>query len=187
MGTPKKTTTRKTAAAPRKPRATKAAAEKEHKKAAEAVEETAPVHHAKHAETLPEVALPKSDGKYFYAVGRRKTSVANVRLFFGKSKSQVNSKELASYFGGFLNDAYKPLQLTGLENQVYVYANIKGGGVHSQAQALAHGIAQAIAIATPDYRKVLKKNGMLTRDDRKKERKKPGLKRARRGPQWAKR
>lgn len=189
MATPKKTTTKKTATAPRKPRTVKAAAEKEHKpKAAEAAVEHVEEHvHKPHAEALPEVVLPKADGKYFYAVGRRKTAVANVRLFFGKSKSQVNKKDPAQYFGTFVSDAYKPLQLTGLEHQVYVYANISGGGVHSQAQAMAHGIAQAVAIASPDFHKVLKKNGMLTRDDRKKERKKPGLKRARRGPQWAKR
>ena len=133
-------------------------------------------------------ALPKADGKYFFATGRRKTSVANVRLFFGKGDSQINKKTFLAYFGAaFTPVAMKPLQLTGLESQVYVWINANGGGVHSQAQAVAHGIAQAIVKSTPDFRKVLKKNSMLTRDSRMKERKKPGLKRARRGPQWAKR
>ena len=198
MATPKKTTTKKPAdkpaeksTAPKKPRAAKTtkaaadAAEVKHGNQDQAAAETTHAAQAEHSDAEHQHA-PKH-GKYFYAVGRRKTSVANVRLFFGKAKSQVNNKEVKHYFGGFAEEVFKPLQLTGLENQVYVYANIKGGGVHSQAQALAHGIAQAVIVAEPDHRKVLKKNGMLTRDSRMKERKKPGLKRARRGPQWAKR
>ncbi|MBU6447690.1 30S ribosomal protein S9 [Patescibacteria group bacterium] len=128
-------------------------------------------------------------GRYAYAVGRRKTSVANIRLFNGKGKSTVNQKDIAVYFGNnaLVEQALKPLQLIGLENQAYVYVNMSGGGINSQSQALAQGLATAIAKSTPDFRKILKKNGLLTRDSRMKERKKPGLKRARRGPQWAKR
>ncbi len=128
-------------------------------------------------------------GKYTYAVGRRKTSVANVRLFSGSEKTTVNHKDILVYFGNqsFVDEAFKPLELTGLTGQMYAYVNISGGGKHSQAQAVAHGVATAIALGNPDFRKVLKKNGLLTRDSRMKERKKPGLKRARRGPQWAKR
>ncbi|MBU6447575.1 30S ribosomal protein S9 [Patescibacteria group bacterium] len=130
-----------------------------------------------------------ASGKYAYAVGRRKTSVANIRLFNGKGKNTVNQKDIAVYFGNkaLVEQALKPLQLTGLENHAYVYINISGGGINSQSQAVAHGIATAMAKSTPELRKVLKKNGLLTRDSRMKERKKPGLKRARRGPQWAKR
>lgn len=134
------------------------------------------------------VKLDLADGRYAYAVGRRKTSVANVRVFLGKGKSQINKKDFKDYFGtqGYVDAALRPLQLTGL-GDVYVYVNAKGGGVHSQAQAVAHGISLAIAKNTVELRKVLKKNGLLTRDSRMKERKKPGLKRARKGSQWAKR
>ena len=76
---------------------------------------------------------------------------------------------------------------TGTEKSYFAFVNVKGGGKHSQAEAIAHGIAIAISVHDPEFRKVLKKNDLLTRDSRMKERKKPGLKRARRGPQWAKR
>ncbi len=205
--TPKKLTTRKTA----KPAAAKAAgaahaekAEKTERKAraARAAKPEAPVAETVVAATAPAAApvhkkevepvaeMDLAEGKYSYAVGRRKTSVANIRLFSGRAKSQVNKKDLAAYFGGnqhLIDLAHKPLQLTGLENRVHVYVNVKGGGKHSQAEAISHGIALAIATHNPEFRKVLKKNGTLTRDSRMKERKKPGLKRARRGPQWAKR
>ncbi len=174
--------------AAKKPRAPKAikeerkAASKEDLKEERKAEHKTPAHEAAHAGHL-------NPGKYFYGVGRRKTSVANIRMFFGKSENQVNKKKIDAYFGlkGYVGEALKPLQLTGLESQVYIYANVKGGGAHSQAQAVAHGLANAIAASDENFRKVLKKNGMLTRDSRMKERKKPGLKRARRGPQWAKR
>src|SRR6266481_3444348 len=165
---------RKTAGAS-KPKAHKAteAKEKESKEVLEEVEAVLETVASIPMEKMPGVELPKSNGKYFFATGRRKTSVANVRLFFGASKSTVNGKEFKTYFGTsrFVDEAFKPLQLTGLEGKVYVFVNTKGGGTHSQAQAISHGIAQALVISTPDFRKVLKKNGMLTRDDRKKERK----------------
>ena len=193
----KKTTTSaaKKPAAPRKPRAPKAVkptadTETMPVEASEEIEIFAPaVETAPSNEPAPQVvALAK--GKYVYATGRRKTSVANVRMFFGSEKSMVNKKDLAIYFSNnnsFIDQAKKPLQLTGMENQVYILVNANGGGLNSQSQAIAQGIATAIATSQPDFRKVLKKNGMLTRDSRMKERKKPGLKRARRGPQWAKR
>ncbi len=178
-----------------KPAAKKAAVQKK-KTAAHAAAEAHPAEPAAELEKGKEndaaVHEPKAQGKpgkYFYAVGRRKTSVANIRMFSGKAEHKINKKNIDAYFGmkGYVDEALKPLQLTGLENQVYIYANVKGGGTHSQAQAVAHGLAQAITASNEDFRKVLKKNGMLTRDSRMKERKKPGLKRARRGPQWAKR
>lgn len=168
----------------RKPRAKKVGTQEDaiHKAAHPVLEPT--------TEAEPKAHAPKRSTRYVFAVGRRKTSVANVRLFTGEEKSLVNKKPLTEYFGNnrlFIEEIFKPLQLTGLEKSVYVYVNINGGGLHSQAQALAHGIALAVVKQTPEFRKVLKKNGSLTRDSRKKERKKPGLKRARRGPQWAKR
>lgn len=131
----------------------------------------------------------KDYGKYVFSVGRRKTAVANIRLFNGQQQNLINKIEAKKYFGNpyYVIQAFKPMQLTGTENQYYIYANIRGGGIHAQSHAFAHGLARAIVSANPEHRRVLKKNGMLTRDSRMKERKKPGLKRARRGPQWAKR
>lgn len=130
-----------------------------------------------------------SGGRYLFATGRRKTAVANVRLFSGHGKSTINRKPLEQYFGAALyrEELLKPLEITGLVNDFHFSASVNGGGVHAQSQALRHGIAQALAALNDDIKKVLKKNTFLTRDDRKKERKKPGLKRARRSPQWAKR
>jgi small subunit ribosomal protein S9 len=192
MATAKKTTTAtgtaKSAkpAAPRKPRATKAAPEKETQQHEDIAPAAAVV---TRAEVQPVAELNLKDGRYSWAVGRRKTSVANVRLFLGGEKSMVNKKEILAYFGnqGYVDTAFKPLQLTGMEKNVYVLVNVRGGGIHSQSQAVAHAIAQALTKNNSEFRLVLKKNGSLTRDSRMKERKKPGLKGARRGSQWAKR
>ena len=130
-------------------------------------------------------------GRYAYAVGRRKTAVANVRLFNGApSQSEVNKKTLSEYFSknnSHLEVVNEPLRLSGLEKDLYFVVKVAGGGLNAQAAAIAHGISQAVAKTDADFRKVLKKNGLMTRDSRMKERKKPGLKGARRGPQWAKR
>lgn len=129
-----------------------------------------------------------SEGKYIYAIGRRKTAVANVRLYAGNSDHKVNKKDIKTYFNPAIAEkAFEPLRTAGLEGVYYISAHINGGGSNSQAEALRHGIARALGTIDEDIRKVMKKNGFLTRDDRKKERKKPGLKRARRSPQWAKR
>lgn len=129
------------------------------------------------------------EGKYVFATGRRKTAVANIRLFSGSGKTLVNKKPLEGYFNfSFYRDIIeKPFGLTGQTGDFHFTATVNGGGLHAQATAVQHGIAIAISKASPEHRQILKKNGMLTRDDRKKERKKPGLKRARRSPQWAKR
>ncbi len=191
------TTTKKPAAAkaPRKPRATPIKkkepvvhhAVKEHKEPKEQkVVQPAEVA----AEVMVTTLKPEiKQGRYVFATGRRKTAIANVRLFMGQEKSQVNKKPFEQYFSYSYHqdEALKPLNLTGLNKDYYFVAHINGGGVNSQAGALRHGIATALGTLSEDIRKVLKKNGMLTRDDRKKERKKPGLKRARRSPQWAKR
>ncbi len=128
-------------------------------------------------------------GRYIFATGRRKTAVANVRLFEGKGDSVVNKKPVAGYFGYtyFQEEIKQPFETTGLLHDYHFTAHVNGGGLHSQAQALRHGISIALGKLAEEVRVVLKKNGLLTRDDRKKERKKPGLKRARRSPQWAKR
>lgn len=128
-------------------------------------------------------------GKYIYATGRRKTSVANVRLFEGRGEHLVNKKPLAEYMGhaALRAESLQAFRLTGLESQYYMVTTVKGGGPHSQAQAIRHGVAQALATLGDEVRRILKKNGFLTRDPREKERKKPGLRRARRAPQWAKR
>lgn len=130
-----------------------------------------------------------ANGKYIFATGRRKTAIANVRLFEGTGDLVVNQKPFKTYFFHTLlqETALRPLALTGLQKQYFFSATINGGGMNAQAHALRHGISKALATLSLEVRKVLKKNGMLTRDDRKKERKKPGLKRARRSPQWAKR
>ncbi len=130
-----------------------------------------------------------SGGRYVFATGRRKTAVANIRLFSGHGKSTINKKPVDQYFGHVIyrEELMKPFELTGLANDFHFTASVNGGGIHAQSQAVRHGIAQALASFNDEIRKVLKKNTFLTRDDRKKERKKPGLKRARRSPQWAKR
>lgn len=173
--------------APRKPRATavkKAPVKhkpKEHVKPDVATESL---------ETPVSAAKPKMDaGRYIFATGRRKTAVANIRLFSGGGSSVVNKKPAEKYFSyAFFQDTvHQPFQVTGLGKDYYFVATVNGGGAHAQAQAVRHGISIALSKISDEIRKVLKKNGFLTRDDRKKERKKPGLKRARRSPQWAKR
>lgn len=146
-----------------------------------------PVHHAlKKTDTETK---PQLKPKYIFATGRRKTSVANVRLFEGHGKHLVNKKPFENFFtyGFYRETALKPFDVSGLGKNYHFIAHLNGGGVHSQAVALRHGLAIALSKVSEQVRKILKKNGFLTRDDRKKERKKPGLKRARRAPQWAKR
>jgi small subunit ribosomal protein S9 len=130
-----------------------------------------------------------SGGRYVFATGRRKTAVANIRLFSGKGNSLINKKPVEKYFGHamYRDEFMKPLELTGLTNDFYFTATVNGGGTHAQSQAVRHGLSQALAGFNDEIKRVLKKNSFLTRDDRKKERNKPGLKGARRSPQWAKR
>ncbi|MCS7201558.1 MAG: 30S ribosomal protein S9 [Dictyoglomus sp.] len=129
--------------------------------------------------------------KIFHEVGSRKTSRVKVWLHYpGEGKIIVNNKTLEEYFGGrifFHVLAKKPLELTGMKDQVDIIADANGGGPSAQAQALAHGIAKALTNLNPEFRSILKKEGLLKRDPREKERKKYGLKRARRAPQYSKR
>ncbi len=126
---------------------------------------------------------------YFVAVGRRKEAVARVRLNSGTGEIIINNIPFNQYFPIFEHQfiVRQPLQASGLESGVKVSVKVAGGGKSGQAEAVRHGIARALILMDPSLRKILKPLGFLTRDARVKERKKPGLKRARRAPQWQKR
>ena len=126
---------------------------------------------------------------YFYGTGRRKHSVARVRLYPGTGKITINDRDIDDYFG---LDTLKlivrqPLELTETTARFDVVARVNGGGVTGQAGAIRHGIARALLVYDAELRPALKKAGFLTRDPRMKERKKYGLKAARRAPQFSKR
>jgi len=125
----------------------------------------------------------------YVATGRRKTSVARVRIIPGEGKFNINGRSLDEYFPqkAFKETALKPLILTQTEFQFDIMVNVNGGGISSQSGAIAHGISRALLEANADYRQLLKKEGLLTRDPRMKERKKYGLKKARKAPQFSKR
>ena len=125
----------------------------------------------------------------YSAVGRRKTAIARVRLVAGDGKILVNKRELDNYFGleTLKMTARQPLELTKAGSDMDILINVRGGGLAGQAGAIRHGISRALIKANPDLRESLKKAGFLTRDPRMKERKKYGLKAARRAPQFSKR
>ena len=130
-----------------------------------------------------------ADKVSYRATGKRKEAVARVRLVPGSGKITVNDKDFNQYFG---RDAVKtsivqPLKLTGTDSVYDVIADIDGGGTTGQAGALRHGISKALLEINSEYRAILKKEGFLTRDPRIKERKKYGLKKARKRPQFSKR
>ncbi len=129
-------------------------------------------------------------GQYYEGIGRRKTSTARVRLHTGGAGAiTVNDKPVDEYFGrqsDALNVA-APLKLVGAEKRFDVTAKVSGGGDTGQADAVAMGVARALLASDPDLKPTLRKAGYLTRDARAKERKKPGLKRARKAPQYTKR
>lgn len=138
-------------------------------------------------ETVPETL---KGGSYIYAIGRRKTAIAKVRLIKnGKGLITVNAKPMEKFFTTFETRSMvvAPLKMSGLETAVDVSAQTNGGGILGQAEAVRLGISRALCELNPTYRTVLKKLGYLKRDPRAKERKKPGLKKARRAPQWSKR
>ena len=126
---------------------------------------------------------------YFYGTGRRKKSIARVRLYPGTGAITVNGKNIDDYFG--LETLHlivnQPFGVTGNEGKFDIVANVKGGGLSGQAGAIRHGVARALLLADDTFRAPLKKAGLLTRDPRMKERKKYGLKAARRAPQFSKR
>lgn len=135
-------------------------------------------------------ASPERGQRYFYGTGRRKSAVARVRLYPGNGTIQVNNKTAREYFGG--RDLYQlmisePLRLTNLFDRFNVHVRVAGGGYTGQAGAVRHGIARALTKFEPELRPALRRAGLLTRDARVKERKKVGLKRARKAPQYTKR
>ncbi len=125
----------------------------------------------------------------FYGTGRRKKSIARVYLVPGTGKVTINKRDMDDYLGleTLKVIVRQPLVATDTEGKFDVLVNVKGGGYTGQAGAIRHGIARALLQADPDYRPILKKAGYLTRDPRMKERKKYGLKAARRAPQFSKR
>ena len=125
----------------------------------------------------------------YYGTGRRKSSVARVYLLPGKGKITINKRDIDDYFGmeTLKLIVRQPLELTGMEAKFDIKVNVFGGGFTGQAGAIRHGISRALLEADADFRPALKKAGFLTRDPRMKERKKYGLKGARRAPQFSKR
>lgn len=129
---------------------------------------------------------------YFYAVGRRKTAVAKIKLFTSKNKQNIiitNGKKAEDYFPikRLVDIVYMPFALTGEDAHFRVEIKLTGGGTSAQAEASRLGIARALIIFDETLKKLLKDEGFLTRDSRKVERKKAGLKKARKAPQWSKR
>ncbi len=126
---------------------------------------------------------------YYAGTGRRKTAIAQVRLLPGTGTVTVNGKPIAQYFpGGTLQTrVLAPLKAAQLEGRYDVVVKVLGGGIHGQAGAVSHGLARAIVASDETMRQVLRKGGLLTRDPREKERKKPGLRRARKAKQYTKR
>ena len=125
----------------------------------------------------------------FYGTGRRKSSVARVYITPGSGKVTINKKDMDDYFGleTLKIIIRQPLEVTGTADKYDVKVTVHGGGFTGQAGAIRHGIARALNKADEDFRPALKKAGFLTRDSREKERKKYGLKKARRAPQFSKR
>lgn len=134
--------------------------------------------------------IPSKTPSYVEATGRRKTAVARVRLWpSGETSFIINAKFLEEYLRppGYGAIATEPLEKGGLDTPVQVSVLVRGGGLHAQAQAIRQGIARALVKFDPELRGNLKALGFLTRDSRQRERKKFGLKRARRARQWRKR
>ena len=124
-----------------------------------------------------------------YGTGRRKKSIARVFVSAGTGKITINKRDIDEYFGleTLKMIVRQPLELTGLTDKYDLYVTVRGGGFTGQAGAIRHGLARALASMDPELRPIIKKEGFLTRDPRMKERKKYGLKGARRAPQFSKR
>ncbi len=125
----------------------------------------------------------------YAATGRRKCSVARVRLEPGQGNIVINGREMSDYLGSKVLEIIvrQPLVVTGAEGKYDVHVSVEGGGTTGQAGAIRHGIARALLEVDAEYRAALKKAGFLTRDPRMKERRKYGLKKARKAPQFSKR
>ncbi len=128
--------------------------------------------------------------EYYYAAGKRKTAIARVKLVpKGKGVITINDRPMNDYFKTLIAPGIitSPLKMVGANKDFDIIVKVLGGGMNAQAEAIRHGIARALLIYNDTFRSTLKKAGFLTRDARVKERKKPGLKRARRAPQFSKR
>ena len=137
-------------------------------------------------------STPKATAKnhYYRAIGRRKQSVAVVKLFKGKGDITINTKSAIDYFSAtetYVHNIKAPLDLLSKSKEMDVVVKVDGGGLRGQSDAIRLGIARALVEMSEDFRTSLKKHGYLTRDPRKKERKKPGLRKARKAPQFSKR
>jgi small subunit ribosomal protein S9 len=132
--------------------------------------------------------MAERKGKY-WGTGRRKTAVARVRLLPGEGKTVVNRRPLHEYFGRETSQmmVHQPFALTQTQGQYDTIVNVRGGGIAAQASAVRHGITRALLAVNPNMRTVLKKAGFITRDPREVERKKYGLHKARKRPQYSKR
>jgi small subunit ribosomal protein S9 len=130
-----------------------------------------------------------SSPSFYFGTGRRKTSVARVRLLAGEGEIVVNGRTLDEHFGNAVDQAgiLMPFRVTGTEGRFNAMVKVEGGGYQGQAGAIRHGIARALLQSDPGSRLSLRQAGLLTRDPRMKERKKYGLKRARKAPQYTKR
>ena len=131
-----------------------------------------------------------SEQEYYYGTGKRKTSIAKVRLYLGNGNIiRVKDQPLEEAFPWLIWQVTvkEPLEATNSIGRFHVMAQVKGGGVSSQCQAVRHGIARALLVADEGYRRQLRQHGLLTRDAREKERQTPGLKRARKATQYTKR
>ena len=133
--------------------------------------------------------MAKKENIVFYGTGRRKSSISRVRLVEGSGKITINGKDIDEFFGleTLKLIVKQPLAVTNTTSKYDVICTVKGGGFTGQAGAIRHGIARALNEANSEYRPALKSNGFLTRDSRMKERKKYGLKKARKAPQFSKR
>jgi small subunit ribosomal protein S9 len=130
----------------------------------------------------------KNSKKYIEGVGRRKTATARVRIYEGKGDCLVNEKPLKNYFKveRFIKTALAPFELLKIKD-MYFTVKVKGGGIMAQSEAVRHGLSRALVKFNESFKKLLREAGFLTRDPRMVERKKYGLKKARRAPQWQKR
>jgi small subunit ribosomal protein S9 len=133
--------------------------------------------------------MSMTEARYYYGTGRRKTAVARVRLYPGSGDIVVNGKPLSDYFDREHDRQaiLQPLQTTDMANKFSIMVQVLGGGISGQAGAVSHGISRALLKADPSLQLALRRGGLLTRDSRMKERKKFGLKRARKAPQYTKR
>ena len=141
------------------------------------------------AEVVEKKAMITPGGKYYHAVGKRKSAIAKVRIYKGAGVITVNNKPITEYFAvkTWVGTAKSPLKITATLQKYDIVILTHGGGLNAQAEAIRHGITRALIQADPLNKPTLKKAGLLTRDPRVKERKKFGLKRARKAPQFSKR